>query len=529
MTARQGPSASAPATSGAALTAPLRSDPAVTTGQFDNGLRYYLRANTQPQSRAELRLAVNAGSILEDDDQRGLAHFVEHMAFNGTKHFPKQESSSFLQSIGMRFGADVNAYTSFDETVYMLQVPTDKPEVLDKAMLILEDWAHNVSFDPVEIDKERGVVIEEWRLRRGAGARMQDKQFPVLLKGSRYADRLPIGDDGQHSAVQARAAEEVLHDWYRPDLMAVVAVGDFDVDTIEGLVRKHLRIDSGAPRAEAASGLRRAGAAGHAVTRITTDKEAQGASVSIYVKASPQRPTTVGDYRREITTRLAAAMLSTRLGEAAQRPASPLLGASAARARIVRATDATIVTAALRQEQRRSRSRLALYRSRASHAIRLHAARARAAEDEHAARDGARGGRKGHPGLGAARGRVPSATSPCRSRFRTGRPRAISPAASCPRSRSTRSTPSRRRGCRTPNRVVLLYAPVTAGAALPDAGKLAAMIKNAESATIARTWRAPTRSRCSTSCRRAAQSRRRRRARRSASPNGNCRTARRSC
>src|SRR5262249_37904565 len=154
---------------------------------------YYIRQNKKPEGRAELRLAVNAGSILEDEDQRGLAHFVEHMAFNGTKNFPKQEIVNFLQSIGMQFGAHVNASTSFDETKYMLQVPTAKADVLDKAFLILEDWAHNVTFDPAEIEKERGVVMEEWRLGQGAGMRITDKQFPVLLKGSRYVDRLPIG------------------------------------------------------------------------------------------------------------------------------------------------------------------------------------------------------------------------------------------------------------------------------------------------------------------------------------------------
>ena len=134
-------------------------------------------------NRAELRLVVNAGSVLEEDDQQGLAHFVEHMAFNGTNHFPKLDIVSFMESIGMRFGPSVNAFTSFDETVFMLQVPTDKPDVLDRAMLILEDWAHNVTFDPAEIDKERGVIMEEWRLRRGAAARLQDQQFPVLLAG----------------------------------------------------------------------------------------------------------------------------------------------------------------------------------------------------------------------------------------------------------------------------------------------------------------------------------------------------------
>src|SRR5256885_1072133 len=156
----------------ATLSQPMPVDPQITIGKFANGMRYYIRANKKPEKRAELRLVVKAGSILEDDDQQGMAHMVEHMAFNGTQHFPKHDLTEFIESLGMRWGADLNAYTSFDETVYMLQVPTDKPEAMDKAIEILEDWAHNVSFDPIEIDKERGVVMEEWRLRRGAGPRL---------------------------------------------------------------------------------------------------------------------------------------------------------------------------------------------------------------------------------------------------------------------------------------------------------------------------------------------------------------------
>src|SRR5713101_8077242 len=136
-----------------ALTDSMPVDPQITIGKFPNGMRYYIRANKKPEKRAELRLVVKAGSILEDDDQQGLAHMVEHMAFNGTQHFPKDDLVHFIESLGMRFGADLNAYTSFDETVYMLQVPTDKPETMDKALLILEDWAHNVSFDQNEIEK----------------------------------------------------------------------------------------------------------------------------------------------------------------------------------------------------------------------------------------------------------------------------------------------------------------------------------------------------------------------------------------
>src|SRR3954470_18276854 len=232
----------APSTASAATASPTQKipfDPQLTTGQFANGLHYYIRKNKKPEQRAELRLVVNAGSILEERDQSGLAHFVEHMAFNGTKHFPKQETVKFLESIGMRFGPSVNAFTSFDETVYMLEVPTGKPDVLDKAFLILEDWAHNVSFEPDEIDKERGVITEEWRLRRGAGARMQDKQFPILFKGSRYAERLPIGDMEVVQSFKHERLKKFYEDWYRPELMAVVAVGDFDKAAIETLIKTH--------------------------------------------------------------------------------------------------------------------------------------------------------------------------------------------------------------------------------------------------------------------------------------------------
>src|SRR5215831_15212517 len=170
--------------------APSLSDPIpvereITIGKLPNGLRYYVRANNKPEKRAELRLVVKAGSVLEEDDQQGLAHFIEHMAFNGTSHFPKNDIIAFIESLGMRFGADLNAYTSFDETVYTLTVPTDKPEVMDKAVQVLEDWAHNVSFDPQEVEKERPVITEEWRLRRGAGARIQDRLLPLVLKDSR--------------------------------------------------------------------------------------------------------------------------------------------------------------------------------------------------------------------------------------------------------------------------------------------------------------------------------------------------------
>ena len=175
------------------LATSLPKDVKTVTGVLPNGIRYYIRHNSKPEKRAEFRLAVNAGSTSENDDQQGLAHLTEHMAFNGTEHFKKSELVDYLESVGTKFGAHLNAYTSFDETVYMIQLPTDTPSIVQKGLQILEDWAHNLSFDSLEIEKERGVVVEEWRLGQGANERMRRKYWPFLFKDSRYADRLPIG------------------------------------------------------------------------------------------------------------------------------------------------------------------------------------------------------------------------------------------------------------------------------------------------------------------------------------------------
>ena len=345
------PPAPAVATSaaGAPLTATIPVDPQITTGRFANGLRYYLRTNKKPEKRAELRLVVNAGSILEERDQSGLAHFVEHMAFNGTKNFPKQETVKFLESIGMRFGPSVNAFTSFDETVYMLEVPTDKPEVLDKAFLILEDWAHNVSFDPAEIDKERGVITEEWRLRRGAGARMQDKQFPILLKGSRYAERLPIGDMEVIQGFKHERLKQFYTDWYRPELMAVVAVGDFDKAAIEALIKKHFE---SIPKSAATKLRPSYNVPDHPGTlfAIATDKEASNTSIAVYSKMPNRDQTTVGSYRRQIVERLFSGMLSSRFSEMAQKPDAPFLGAGAGRGQFVRTAEISTLSAGVKED-----------------------------------------------------------------------------------------------------------------------------------------------------------------------------------
>src|SRR5262245_22970362 len=197
----------APAAAGSPppLTQPLPTDPKVKMGVLPNGIHYYIRQNKKPEKRAELRLVVNAGSILEDENQLGLAHFVEHTAFNGTTHFKKNDLVSYLESIGVKFGADLNAYTGFDETVYILPVPTDTARIVEKAFQILEDWAHGQVFDSTEVVNERGVVREEWRGRKGAGERMQQQWLPIAFKGSRYATRLPIGTEA--SIMSARSEE----------------------------------------------------------------------------------------------------------------------------------------------------------------------------------------------------------------------------------------------------------------------------------------------------------------------------------
>ncbi|MGH7574073.1 MAG: M16 family metallopeptidase, partial [Longimicrobiales bacterium] len=276
---RAAPAQQAPPTFAATDTLPV--DPNVRVGTLGNGLEYYVRENGRPENRAELQLVVNAGSVLETEDQRGLAHFVEHMAFNGTENFAKQELVAYLESIGMRFGADLNAYTSFDETVYMLTVPTDTGDFLERGILILEDWAHNQVFDPTEVEKERGVVIEEWRLGQGAAARMRDKMFPVLLKGSRYAERLPIGEREVLESFDPAELRAYYEAWYRPDQMAVIAVGDFDADEVERLIRERFSRLEGEPVDRQ---LYPVPDHEQTLVSIVTDAEATNSSVTIYHK-----------------------------------------------------------------------------------------------------------------------------------------------------------------------------------------------------------------------------------------------------
>ena len=301
---------------------PIPSDPSVKTGILANGLKYSIKKNGKPEKRCELRLALNAGSMLETDEQQGLAHFVEHMCFNGTKNFKKSELVDFLESVGVKFGAHLNAYTSFDETVYMLQLPTDKEAVLTKGFQVLEDWAHNVTFDPEEIEKERGVVISERRGRLGANERMRLQWWPIFYEGSRYADRLPIGQLPILEKFKRETLVDFYEKWYRPELMSVSAVGDFDVDKVEALIKaKFGAIPSkpNAPKRESFSvpdhkGLRIA---------MSNDAEATQTSVRIDYMHPLSNSNTLGDMRKDMVSELFNDMFGTRFQELIQKGGTP--------------------------------------------------------------------------------------------------------------------------------------------------------------------------------------------------------------
>jgi len=305
---------------------PMPVDPKVKIGRLSNGLTYYIRQNKKPEQRVELRLVVNTGSVLEDDDQQGLAHFMEHMNFNGTKRFPKNELVSYLQSIGVEFGADLNAYTSFDETVYMLPVPTDKPGLVEKGLQILEDWAHNALLDSLEIEKERGVVIEEWRLSRGAEERMMKQTLPVQYQGSKYAERLPIGKIEILQSFSHAALKRFYKDWYRPDLQAVIVVGDIDVSDMEQKI-KEIFGDIPAPSSPRKREIFTVPDHAEVLSVVAKDKETAFPSVEVLFKKEKQPEATIGDYVRYMNGILFTSMLNNRFREVTLKPNPPFVGA----------------------------------------------------------------------------------------------------------------------------------------------------------------------------------------------------------
>lgn len=309
------------------LADPIPVDSHVKVGKLLNGLTYYIQKNSKPEKRVELRLVVKAGSVLEDDDQQGLAHFTEHMAFDGSRHFKKHELINFLQSIGVKFGADLNAYTGFDETVYILPIPTDIKENLETGFQVLEDWAQGLTLSDDAIDQERNVVLEEARLGKGANDRMRRQLLPAVFNGSKYAERLPIGKEEIIKSFSHDVIRRFYADWYRPDLMAVIVVGDVEADQAENMIQQHFaklknpakeRIREKvkiAPRAES-RGL------------IVTDKEATNNELLIEYPMQELLPDlTLADYRKDVVKNLYTSMLGQRLQELTQQETPPFLSA----------------------------------------------------------------------------------------------------------------------------------------------------------------------------------------------------------
>ncbi|WP_162418759.1 M16 family metallopeptidase [Cyclobacterium roseum] len=310
-------------------------DSRVKTGQLDNGMQYYIQQNPKPENKLELRLAIKAGSMQEREDQLGLAHFVEHMAFNGSEHFEKNELISYLQSIGVAFGSDLNAYTSFDETVYILPIPTDDEEKIQNGFQVMRDWAGGLLLNSEDIDAERGIVVEEWRTGQGVDQRMRDAYLPVLLHESRYANRLPIGDMDIIREAEEGVIRDFYRDWYRPELMGVVAVGDVAPEKVEALIKDYFgdlenpvqapeRVYYEVPEHE------------ENFVKIITDEEAPGIQVQLYYKHQPVATETYDDYKGRILRTMVGGMLTQRLDEIRQKPDAPFIFAGARYGKLVK-------------------------------------------------------------------------------------------------------------------------------------------------------------------------------------------------
>ena len=303
--------------------------PKVLTGKLSNGFTYFILENKKPENRAEIQLVIRAGSVQETEIQRGLAHFTEHMCFNGTKNFPKDALVNFLESTGVRFGADLNAYTSFDVTRYTLTLPLDKKGMLETGMQVMEDWAAHVSFDSVEIEKERGVILEEKRLRSGAQQRLQDIHFPVILKGSKYADRMPIGIEEVISHAPRQRFLDFYNDWYRPDLAAVIVVGDIKKNEVEKLIKKHFENlkfrGQGTPKDK---GKYPVPDNKEPLVSIGYDKELQYPNIALYIKHPDFDKMTYRGLRELYKEQIFSQMLSMRLSELTKLPEPPYLYAA---------------------------------------------------------------------------------------------------------------------------------------------------------------------------------------------------------
>lgn len=308
------------------LSAKVPMDKKVRYGKLDNGFTYYIRANKKPENRVQFRLVTNAGSILEDDDQQGLAHFTEHMAFNGTQHYKGNEMISKLQENGIEFGRGINAYTGFDQTVYYVELPADRADMLEMGFKILDGWAGKLLFTPDEIEHERGVILEEWRGGLGADDRLRKATWPIMLKDSKYANRLPIGLEDVIRNFKRETITRFYNDWYRPDLQAIVIVGDINVDEMEAKVKQYFagyakkqnpreRVEFNIPKNV------------EPLIAIATDKEATSTTLEMFWKHDKAPQGTVGDYRQTLVRSLINGMISDRFTDLCEKASCPAIAA----------------------------------------------------------------------------------------------------------------------------------------------------------------------------------------------------------
>ena len=311
---------------------PLPVDKDVRIGKLENGLTYYIRYNNWPENRAEFFIAQRVGSIQENDDQRGLAHFLEHMCFNGTNNFPGNGVIRYCESIGVQFGGDLNAYTSIDRTVYNISnVPTTRQSVQDSCLLILHDWADGLILDPEEIDKERGVIHEEWRMRSSAQQRMLERSLPKLYPNSKYGLRMPIGLMEIVDNFKPQTLRDYYEKWYRPDNQAIIVVGDVDVDYIEGKIKEMF---SGIKMPENPAPVvdEQVPDNNEPIYVIEKDKEQKTNVAEIMFKHEvfpDSLKNTVAYLLANYIKARAMGMLNARLGELAQQPDCPFVGAEA--------------------------------------------------------------------------------------------------------------------------------------------------------------------------------------------------------
>lgn len=305
----------------------LQLDGKVRTGTLANGLTYYVKANKTPENRAEFQIAVNAGSVLEEPNEVGLAHFSEHMNFNGSKQYPGNTMIDELEKKGIVFGRQINAYTGFDQTVYMLTLPTDDKALFDMGLKILDGWAFGALMTGEEIDKERGVIIEEWRMSQGGAERLRAQTWATMLKGSKYAERLPIGTLDRLENFEYDDIRGFYKKWYRPDNMAVIVVGDFDADEMEEKIIDFFTMTD-APCTPTVRPIYTIPTNKEPLVCVATDKEATSTALTFLYKHPSKEVKTIGDFREQkLVYGLFSEMFYDRLRELSDKKSSPFISA----------------------------------------------------------------------------------------------------------------------------------------------------------------------------------------------------------